>query len=49
MKINHAAILAGGLGKRLGKITKKTPKPLIDVNNRPFINYIIKNFSLIFL
>ena len=33
MKIDHAAILAGGLGKRLGKITKKTPKPLIKINN----------------
>ena len=45
MKINHAAILAGGLGKRLGKITKKTPKPLIKINNLEFIKYLI--FDLI--
>ena len=41
MKIDHAAILAGGLGKRLGKITKKTPKPLIKINNIEFIKYLI--------
>ena len=36
-------ILAGGLGTRLGRITKKIPKPLIEVNNKPFILYIIEN------
>ena len=41
---DQCIILAGGVGSRLGKITKKTPKPLINVNNKPFINYIIKNF-----
>ena len=41
---DQCIILAGGIGSRLGKITKKTPKPLINVNKKPFINYIIKNF-----
>ena len=41
MKIDHAAILAGGLGTRLGEITKKTPKPLIKINNIEFIKYLI--------
>ena len=41
MKINQAVILVGGLGLRLGIITKKTPKPLIKVNNKPFLDYII--------
>ena len=36
-------ILAGGYGSRLGKVTKKIPKPLIKVNNKPFVSYIIKN------
>ena len=40
---NQSLILAGGLGTRLGKITKKTPKPLIKFNNRVFILYLIKN------
>jgi len=39
--INQAVILCGGLGKRLGNITKKTPKPLIKINNKPFLNYLL--------
>ena len=45
MKYDHAAILAGGLGKRLGQITKTTPKPLIKINDLEFIKYLI--FDLI--
>ena len=41
MRIDHAAILAGGYGKRLGNITKKTPKPLLKINNLEFIKYLI--------
>ena len=44
MKINHAAILAGGLGKDWVKL-QKTPKPLIKINNLEFIKYLI--FDLI--
>lgn len=33
------AILAGGLGKRLGKLTKDTPKALINISGKPFIAY----------
>ena len=41
MKINQAIILVGGLGSRLGAITTKTPKPLIRINNKPFLDYVI--------
>jgi D,D-heptose 1,7-bisphosphate phosphatase len=47
-------ILCGGRGKRLGNLTKNTPKPLIKINNKRFIEYIIQfyqkyNFNKIFL
>jgi NDP-sugar pyrophosphorylase family protein len=33
------AILAGGLATRLGDLTEKVPKSLIQVNGRPFIDW----------
>ena len=45
MKIFQAVILCGGYGKRLGKITLDTPKPLIKVRNLTIIEYIVKNLS----
>jgi len=33
------AILAGGLGTRLGGVGTTTPKALIDINGRPFIDH----------
>ena len=43
--MNHAVILCGGLGTRLGVLTKKTPKPLLKVNGKPFIEYQILNLA----
>lgn len=45
MSIDQAVILCGGLGKRISKITKKTPKPLIRANGKPVVEHLIKNFS----
>ena len=49
-----AVILVGGVGKRLGTLTKKTPKPLIQINGNYFLNFLIYNickfnFKKIFL
>ncbi len=44
--IPDVAVLAGGLATRMGPITAKIPKSLIDVNGRPFISYqleLLKN------
>ncbi len=32
-------VLAGGLGSRLGELTREVPKPLIPVGGRPFAEY----------
>jgi NDP-sugar pyrophosphorylase family protein len=37
----QAAILAGGLGVRLRPVTLTTPKPMVPINGRPFLEYQI--------
>ena len=37
-------IMAGGFGKRLLPYTKKVPKPMLKINNRPIIENIILKF-----
>ena len=41
-KIKQAVILAGGQGKRLRPFTYENPKPMILVNGRPFIEYLLE-------
>jgi D,D-heptose 1,7-bisphosphate phosphatase len=38
----QAAILCGGLGTRLGALTAATPKPLLAVAGRPFVEILIE-------
>tara|TARA_Y100000590_G_scaffold465856_1_gene639388 strand:+ start:2300 stop:2962 length:663 start_codon:yes stop_codon:yes gene_type:complete len=33
--------MAGGVGSRLGSITKYTPKPAIKINKKPYLAYIL--------
>ena len=40
--INEAMIFAAGFGKRMYPLTKKVPKPLLKVNGKPIIFYIIE-------
>lgn len=40
-----AVILAAGYGTRLKKIAKDTPKPLLPVNGKPLLDYILQNLE----
>ncbi len=37
-------VMAGGLGSRLGELTKDKPKPLLEVDGEPILEKIIKRF-----
>jgi D,D-heptose 1,7-bisphosphate phosphatase len=39
--LKQAVILVGGLGTRLGERTKTTPKPMLHVGGRPFLDILI--------
>ena len=52
--MDDLVILVGGRGKRLGRITKYTPKPLIKIKKKRFIDILLSklikyNFKRIFL
>ncbi|MEC7396775.1 MAG: sugar phosphate nucleotidyltransferase, partial [Pseudomonadota bacterium] len=38
--MRQAVILAGGMGTRLGPLTADTPKPLLQVGGRPFVEHL---------
>lgn len=37
----EAIILAGGLGTRMGDLTRDLPKPMLPVHDRPFLEYLL--------
>lgn len=45
MQIKQAVILCGGYGKRLMPLTKNTPKPMIKINQKPFLFFLLKQLS----
>jgi len=44
-RIDQAAILCGGLGSRLGSLTLKHPKPMMEVDNLPFLHHLLDQLS----
>ena len=40
--VRQCVILVGGLGTRLGELTKSVPKPMLPVNGRPFVEILIE-------
>jgi histidinol-phosphate phosphatase family protein len=43
--LSQAVILVGGLGTRLGELTARTPKPLLPVAGRPFVEHLLQEIS----
>jgi len=41
---NPVVIMAGGLGYRLGELTKDTPKPMLNVGSKPLLETILISF-----
>lgn len=41
MTVRQVVCLVGGLGTRLGPLTRNMPKPLLEVGGRPFLDYLI--------
>jgi D-glycero-alpha-D-manno-heptose 1-phosphate guanylyltransferase len=41
--MNTAIVLAGGLGTRLASVSNGTPKVLMPINGKPFIEYVFDN------
>lgn len=44
-RVRQAAVLVGGLGTRLKDLTRSTPKPLLLVGGRPFIDYLLDELA----
>lgn len=44
-RINNALIVAGGMGTRLGSLTKDKPKPLLDIDGRPILEHCINKLE----
>lgn len=44
-KSTPVVLMAGGLGTRLGELTKTTPKPMLHVGSKPILETIIENFA----
>lgn len=39
------AVLAGGLGTRLGDLAKGLPKPMVPIGTRPFLELVVESFA----
>ncbi len=42
---NLVVIMAGGLGTRLGELTRHVPKPMLTVNDKPILQHILERFK----
>lgn len=45
MSTPAVALLCGGLGTRLGELTRDLPKPMIAIGGRPYLERVIESFA----
>ena len=45
LDLPEAIILCGGKGERLRPITNDIPKPLVKINNKPILHYVIEHLK----
>jgi len=45
VKPNKVVLMVGGLGSRLRPLTETTPKPMLQVGNKPILQTIVEKFS----
>ncbi len=43
--MKQVVIFCGGQGKRLRPLTKNIPKPMVEINGKPFLCYLINQFK----
>ena len=41
---NKVVIMVGGIGARLGELTKEIPKPMLEVKGKPILEHIVSGF-----
>lgn len=41
---NPVVIMAGGLGSRLGELTKDCPKPMLHIGGKPLLEIVLRNY-----
>ena len=39
----EAIVLCGGKGERLRPVTNDIPKPLVKINNKPILHYVVEH------
>lgn len=44
-KSNWVVIMVGGLGSRLGELTKDLPKPMLEVGGKPLLERLVESFT----
>ncbi len=45
MQVKKAVVLAAGRGKRMGELTEDLPKPMLPIDGKPMLQYVLEHLS----